>query len=194
MSLKKVSGYVALFSLIGLFSMSIAILVWAIGQDEVIVRLGEQTEYLYNQSLITNDSLQNVYSIGNAHAGLNTYFDWGYVLIYVIFFLSTIVISYYSREEGYFSFLTNLFFGTMIILFVISLVVTISDWWITDVLYSVVPGIENLLTKFNFIQNNIGILSFIQMLLCIAANRFYFGIKRSFNKIGSEFSDSEELL
>ena len=79
-------------------------------------------------------------------------------------------------------------------MFLVSIVNILTDWWINDILYKIIPNIEDLLPKFNWINEYIGILSFIQMLLCILANRFYFRIKDTINKVGGEFEDTNEIV
>jgi hypothetical protein len=166
-----------------------SIFFWAFGNDYVLYEVYNASEVLESNSIISNQTLNSISNVGDDYSGLSGYFDWGYVLLYVTFFLSTILVSYYSREEDYFSFLNSLFWGTMFILFVISIVTTISDWWVSDILYNLIPNIESHLVKFDWIHTNIGILSFIQMLICIFANRMYFRIKDTINKISPEFEE-----
>jgi len=193
MNVKTIFGYITVASFIMIIALSFGIILWAFNQDYIIYELGSQAETMKNNSLITNQSYNSIESAGNFHAGLSLYFDWWYIGTYIAFFLGSIIVAYFSREEGYGSFLTNLFFGIMVMLFIISILNTITDWWINDILYNLIPNLDNTLPMFDHQTSNIGIYSFIQMLLCLLANRLYFPIQNFINKKDS-LKDSDEVL
>lgn len=186
---KEIFGYISIISLIGAFMLTIGIFFWAFGNDYVVYEIVNASQTLEATGIISNETVTSIDSAGSSYAGIVDFFDWGYVLFYVTFFLSTILVAYYSREMDYFSFLNTLFWGTMAILFLISIVTTVSDWWISEILYKMIPNLEDSLVKFDYIQTNIGMLSFIQMLICIFANRLHFRIKEAISKQGVEFED-----
>ena len=186
---KEVFGYITIFSLIGVFILTMSIFLWAFGNDYVVYEIYESSESLVNQSIIDNETLSSIETVGNDYTSLINFFDWGFVLLYITFFLSTIAVSYFSRELDYFSFLNSLFWGTMFLLFLISIVTTITNWWVTDILYNMIPNLQDSLVKFDWINTNIGILSFIQFLICLLANRMYFKINEMVQKTGSEFEE-----
>ena len=186
---KEVFGYIAIFSLIGIMILTMSVFLWAFGNDYVLYEVYDASETLVNQSIIDNSTLTSISNVGDDYTGLVGFFDWGFVLLYVAFFMSTIMVSYFSRESDYFEFLNSLFWGTMILLFIISIVTVITNWWVSDVLYNMIPNLEESLVKFDWINTNIGILSFIQFVICLFANRMYFKIDEAINKKGIEFQD-----
>jgi len=186
---KEVFGYIAIFSLVGIMVLTMSVFLWAFGNDYVLYEVYNASTSLETQNIIDNETVASISAVGDDYSGLVGFFDWGFVLLYVTFFLSTIMVSYFSREADYFEFLNSLFWGTMVLLFIISIVTTITNWWVSDILYKMIPNLEDNLVKFDWINTYIGILSFIQFIICLFANRMYFRIDEAINKKGIEFQD-----
>lgn len=188
---KQVFGWIILFSLISSIFLFVAVLLWGINNDYVLFEVNEQAQSLANSSIITNTSAASAEASGNAHANLNFYFDFWWLGNYISLWIATVAVSYFSREEEYFSFLGLLFFGTMFILFIIAVIYPLTEWWVNDLLYKILPGLQGTLPMFDHYNDNVGIYSFIHLLVCIFANRMYFRINDNFNK---KNTDLEEIV
>ncbi len=179
---RNVYGYIVIVSLLSIIALTGAILVWAFTNDVVLLELHNQTTQLEDKELITNTSRLQLEDMSEDYANLSFYFDYWWLGSYLIFFLSTILVSYHSKEEDYFGFLGTLFFGTMIFLFLISIITTFTDWWVADILYKTIPTLEGNMPMMNHYLENIGMYSFIQILICISANMFYLKIDEFISK------------
>lgn len=189
---KNIFGVILVFGLVSMISLFIAIFMWAFNNDYILYNVNVQAEYLENNSVISQSDLDNIESMGNKHASLNFYFDEWWLLSYILMLVSTIFVSYYSREDNLFSFLGTLFFGTMVFLFVLGVITQVNTYLLEDVFYKMLPTIEGSMPMFEFYMNNAGIISFIHLLVCILVNRLYLKINE-FAKKEDVFDDAEVL-
>jgi len=189
---KNIFGVILVFGLVSMISLFIAIFMWAFNNDYILYNVNVQAEYLENNSVISQSDLDNIESMGNKHASLNFYFDEWWLLSYIVMLVSTIFVSYYSREDNLFSFLGTLFFGTMVFLFVLGVITQVNTYLLEDIFYKMLPTIEGSMPMFEFYMNNAGIISFIHLLVCILVNRLYLKINE-FAKKEDVFDDAEVL-
>jgi len=190
---RNVYGYIIILSLFSVMAFTGAIFTWAFFNDVVLFELHNQTTQMEDNGIITNTTRLQLEEMSEDNAGLVFYFDWWFTGSYLIFVLSSILVAYYSKEEDYFGFLGTLFFGTMIFLFLISIITTFTDWWVADVLYKSIPVLEGSLPMADKILDNIGMFSFIHILICISANMFHFKIKEFVGKGKQTLSEDEVL-
>lgn len=191
---KNVYGYIVIVSLLSVVALTGAILTWAFMNDEVLLELHNQTSLLEDNGIITNTSRLQLEEMSEQHVNLVFYFDWWWMGSYLIFVLSTILVAYYSKEENYFGFLGTLFFGTMIFLFLISIITVLTDWWVADILYGAIPMLEGQMPMMNHYLENIGMYSFIHILICISANMFYLKINEFVSKGKNIALSQDEVL
>jgi hypothetical protein len=188
---KNIFGVILLFGLVSTIALFLGIVLWAFNNDYVLYELNVQAEGLKNSSLISQSDLNHLESAGNEHATFNFHFDEFWLASALVMFVSTIAIAYFSREEGLFSFLGMLFFGTMIFLFALGIVQQVTDYVLQDIFYKMLPSIEGTMPMYEFYMDNIGIISFAHLLVCILVNRFYFKLKEFTKKSDIVMSDTE---
>ena len=85
-----------------------------------------------------------------------------------------------------------LFYGTMILLFIFSVSLVITNWLAT-VLFNVVPNLEASMPKFTYWLDWAGIYTFIHLLICMFANKVDLGIDRSFSRKSDTLEGGEIL-
>ena len=88
---------------------------------------------------------------------------------FISFIGSILLYSYFSKRESYFSLLSFLLVGILIIIFVGGIFIQLTDWFTTEVL-SVFPTILDLMPKFSFYLNNAGIINAVLVLICLLVN------------------------
>lgn len=168
---KDVFGYIAMFSLVLMILSIFSILIWGVNNDYVLYYAYNASEQIHQKGFISDQIMDTIASVGETHAGMVVYFDWWFAGAYILFFFSLIMMSYFLPEDSEIGFLTMLFYGTMVVLFVITIIDVVTKWLATDILYQLVPNLQGSFHKFDFIVENNGFLSFILMMICLFANK-----------------------
>lgn len=194
MNYRDVLGYVALFGLVSMISLIFVVSIWGVNNDYVLWELNEFAKTAESDGLIKTNIMNAVDSTAESHMQLSAYFDWYWLLSYILFVGSSIGIAYYSKDEDEFSFLGMLFYGTMIMLFIFSVGSVLTSWLGLHVLYSILPNLEAVMPKFNYWVSNAGLFTFIHLLVCIVANKVDLRISQNIRKRGEEFTDENEVL
>ncbi|MFW5889561.1 MAG: hypothetical protein ACOCUD_04190 [Bacillota bacterium] len=177
MGMNKIFGYITLFGVVSTFLLFLAIFIWAFNNDYVLYNFNVQAEALGNNSLISEQDLQNIEDAGNEHASLDFYFNYIWIGFGIIFFISSLFASYFSKEENIFVFLNNLFFGTQFALFLLGITMQLTNWVVTELIYGVIPAIEGSLPSVDWYVNYMGLITLVHILFCIGANRLYFKVQ-----------------
>lgn len=176
---KNIFGMIVIFGLVSTIALFMSIFLWAFNNDYILYELNVKAEDLKDDGLISQYDVDQIEAKGNEHATLNFYFDYWWLASYIIMFIGTILVAYYSKEESTFSFLSYLFFGSMVLLFAIFLVDQFTGWFIEDIFYKMLPHIEGSMPIYEYYMAHMGIISFIHFLLCLFANMFHDKIKES---------------
>ena len=190
---RDVFGVILIFGLLSTIALFMSIFLWAFNNDYLLYGLNEKAVDLEGAGIISDTDLGYIETAGNQHATLNFYFDEWWLLSYLVMFIGTVMVAYYSREEGLFSFLSTLFFGSMIFLFILGILSQITTWLTNDVFYKMLPALQGTMPMYDFYIAHIGIISFIHFLICIGANRLYFKIDE-FAKKSDDMMDKSEVL
>jgi hypothetical protein len=147
--------------------------------------------------MVANGSAPNVVAaqvleIAEAFRDNTTIYDNGFFIIWIMFVVSTFYMSYKADKENYFSAFGFLFFIGMLFLLVLSIFTTFSDWWTTQILEKMLPSIMTLLPKYGWYLEHIGLISFIQLTICVVLNLVDFDLAGIFNRKKKEQSALEQ--
>jgi len=193
--IRNVLGTMLAIGFAGMIGMILTVLLFGVNQDFVLFEINDVAENMASAGVISNATATSIETTGNQHAGLIGSFDWVWFGFYVMMFISSIGISYFLPSDGEIGFVGMLFFGTMVLLFVVSIITVVTDWMGTELLYKMMPNLEGNFPKFDFVMDNIGILSMVNILMCIFANKLDLKLIRSRgSKTDVEFTDSGEVL
>lgn len=168
--LNNVTGKVLTFSIISLILFTTTIIFHGVWNDYVLYEATETLETLNLQGLISDNMTNSTVNVASAFYDLTSFFDIWWLASYVMFVITTFVIAYYSKRIGYFNFTMNLFYGSMIFLFVLGIMTTFTQWWKIEILYKLLPGIEASMPYFSYYLENVGIISFLNFILCMLLN------------------------
>jgi len=186
---KNILGIILIFGLVSSVSVFLAMFLFAFNNDYVLYNFVESVEDLKDQGLISQADYNSIENVGNEHSSLNLYFDWWWIGSYLLMVVATLFIAYYSREQSVFSFLTMLFFGTMIFLFALSVVEQVTSWVIQDIFYRLLPTAQSSMPMFDFYISHVGIISFVHLLICLLINMLYLKIKEFKKKTNLEVGE-----
>ena len=120
---------------------------------------------LNNETVLASDSYGESYQIWINNT------DRIFVLMYVLFFIESLLFSYFAKSMDYFSFFSFMFYGLMIVLFLLSIFLNVSEWFLNDFLLKLIPEALTILPNFGWFLDRAGLILFIQLILCLLANQ-----------------------
>lgn len=140
------------------------------------------TDYLLYELNVVVVALQDANLIG---PWVNTFFetfqndvlvliptalDLLWLLGFVTFTIAFLRSAYYTKREGYLSALGFLTFGTMILLFVMTIFITLSTWFQTEFVARVMPTLVYSTPFFSLYLENVGSVNITIICLAIILN------------------------
>ena len=191
---RDIYGYIAVFSMISIIGLIAAVLLYGVNNDFMIYELNNFTETMGDIGLVSDEIVTSADLVASEYAQLINWFDWYWLLFYITFLGSTVTVSYYAKDEDEFSFLGMLFYGTMVLLFLFSIMTVLTDWFSAEVLYKILPNLAGALPKFDSWLSNAGIFTLIHLMICMMANKVNLNIEAGIKKKGVEFVDKDEVL
>lgn len=119
-----------------------------------------------------------------------SFLDKLFFLSFAIFAFSLVKGAYEVKREGYFSFFGITIIGSMIILFLLSIYLELSEW-IKELLFSAIPSISPAIPIFTWYLNNVGIINMVLIFICIIVNFVDFDFTRFNTRKDKEFINDE---
>jgi hypothetical protein len=189
---RNVLGLIPIVGLVMVVLMFFAVIFWASANDFGVYNIVMASEGLYNQSIIDAGTFAEIESVASEYYEIIEFFDYFFLAGILIFIGGTISLSYFSRSAEDGEFFSLLFIGSMFMLFMLSMVAVFTDWFQTNLLYLIIPNLEGTFLFFDFYYTNIGVISFIQFLVCLFVNKVDF---KDFNKGNTEVVvDNNEVV
>ena len=185
---RDVFVYLLVFSFLSIVFLTASIFIWAFGNDYVLYELYTATDGMVERNITSNSTLGYIEDLGDDYRNINFVFDWWFFGGLLIFIGGTVLLSYYSGKETEFGFLGMLFFGIMILLFGVSIINILTDWWVNDILYATIPNLEGTMPMFEYYSSNVGVISFIHALICLFANKI------KFDDVKNQIGGNNEVL
>ena len=140
------------------------------------------TDYMYYPLYEAVSLMQNVGVIGSWVATLMntlqndilfkipTFVDILWLIGFIIFTITFIQASYFTKREGYFSTLAFLTFGIMAVLFVSGIFIQLGDWFTQEFTLAVIPNLAYATPFFTLYLNNAFYINLILIILGVIAN------------------------
>ena len=181
-TLGKVFGWILIFSFASIIYIFISVAIFGITNDYILYNMQLLADDLGNQSIISNNTVNFLQETGESYKNINFRWDDIWLLTYILFWSSSLIVSYRVRKQNYFTFLGMLFYGTMVLLFVLTIFTTLTNWFNDEIFTQIIPGAVILLPKFYFYLENIGIFSSIQIGFCLLINIVDFDLAKIFQR------------
>lgn len=157
--------------LIGFAFISIAIL-----QDYIMSAFYDVAVVLQANGDFGTWVLTMIESIDEAVLMLPGIIDILWLASFVLLAGGLVQASYYAKRQGYFSAITMLLYGTLIILTLTSFFVEFSTWFQTEVMAKILPTMTMATPFFSYYITNIGFINLFIVVLCILVNVFDFDL------------------
>lgn len=178
----EISALTLVFSFISIIYIFIAVFLFATSNDYIFVELQNISETLEQQGIIKNGTSARTQTYGETYQEFNYHLDDLWFIAYLVFIISSLIVSYKAERQNYFSFLGILFYGLMFVLFLLTLFSTITNWFKDEILLSIVPTAYIVVPKFYYYLDHIGIFSAIHLVVCLLVNMIDLDLAKIFQK------------
>ena len=183
---------VMVFSFISIIYMFIAVMQIGITNDYILYNVQAVVDNLGNQSILGNNTVAYLQTVGDTYTSFNFHLDDVWFLVYVMFIITSFITAYQARGNNYFTFLGMLFYGTMFLMFILTIFTTLTEWFRDEVLLALLPTVSLVIPKFYFYLDNIGIISLIHIVACLIINMVDFDFAKIFAKKKQEQNALED--
>jgi len=181
-----------IFSIVALVGITMWITYFGVFNDYVFYPL--QNVIINSSNMLPANVPALTQSFGNSFLSVGNYIDPMWLLCYIMFLGTTIYYCYRARPESYFSVLGILFYGVMVILFMLSIVVQILVWFNDNFTQKIIGNLSTQIPMFTFWFNHIGIFFLIHILICILVLTMDFDLANFFHKKDKEDKLDGEVL
>jgi len=181
-NLYRISVFSLVFSFISIIYIFISVFWYATANDYLFYELQNITETLENQGIVINGTSAFTQTFGDDFRNFNFHLDDLWFISYLIFIISSFVVSYRSRKMDNFSFLGILFYGIMGFLFILTIFSTLTTWFQNNILLAVLPTVHLIVPKFYYYLDHLGVFSAIHLVICLVINKVDFDFAKIFQK------------
>jgi len=175
----QISGWIVLFSLLSIVYITLALVNFVVINDYAIYSLQNISETLEEQGTLKPGFSNITLAWGNKFTNFNFHLDDLWFLVYFIFIVGTITLSYNIRFSNYFGFFSYLFYGIMFSLFLLTIYTSVTNWFKDEILIRMIPNAITLLPKFYYYLEHIGIFSAIHIVICLLVNVIDFDFSKN---------------
>jgi len=191
-----ISVFSLLFSFISIIYIFISLFWYAAANDYLFYNLQNLTETLESDGIVKNGTSALTQTWGDDFTNFNLHLDDLWLIAYIVFIASSLIICYKADRSNYFSFLGMLFYGIMFFLFVLTLFGTLTNWFKDEILLSILPTASIVVPKFYYYLDHIGIFSALHLAVCMVANMLDFDFSKIVQKkkIEQQTLDDEEVV
>jgi len=191
-----ISGLALVFSLISIIFIFVALFGFGIGNDYLIWTMQNLTEEMEQDGMIKSGMSTTTQEWGDDYTSFNFHLDDLWLIAYIVFVSSSLVLAYQTRKQGYISAFSYLFYVLMFVLFLLTIFSTLTDWFNSEIIEKVFPSASITLPKFYHYTSNLGIYTSIHLGLCVIVNLFDFDFTKFIGRRKQEqeaIPDEEKL-
>lgn len=180
-------GVILFFSIMAVISALVGYFIFVTGNNYVVVPLTNTTNHTNFDPMINTGIQHAAEEYQNTNLSI---IDYGILFAMVIMTGSGLMISYHSRQLDYFSFLSLLTYGLMVLLFILSLIEIVTDWFYSLVI-NLFPSIVIDLPILNWFLANIGVYFLLLVGAMLLLNQLDFDLAVINRRKNKEFEDDE---
>lgn len=191
-NLANIMGFAMVFCFISIVYIFIALFLYVSANDYLFYNLQNLTEQLEADNIVKAGTAAQTQVYGDDFTSFNFHMDDLWLTAYIIFIATSLIVSYKSKQQSYFSFLAWLFYGLMIFLFLLTIFATLTNWFKDEVLLRVIPTAAIVVPKFYYYLSHIGIFSAFHLVACLVANMLDFDFSKIIGRKKQEEAAMED--
>lgn len=104
------------------------------------------------------------------YANILNYLDYVWLSAFIGFVISSLVLSYHKKREGFFSMFTYIIFGLIVVTYIGSMFLELTVWFKDEILFAVFPVLAAKMPFLTWYINNMGVVNLILLSLTILLN------------------------
>ena len=193
-------GQIAMYLVFVSFILVIASFSWLIFvvgvNDYAIVELQNITDTEVSKGNLPAETGELLQQNGEQFQGLIYWIDDLWLYLYVSFSMGLFIMAYYTKRENIFSFFSFAYIGIMLIMIPLDVVLIAANWFIQEIILTMLPFANNVLPKLMYFVDNAGIIITAQILICALLNIVDFDFSKFKIQKDKETQslDSQEVL
>jgi len=162
--------FVIAATFISTIALNSAVFFYVVAHDEVFYELYNVSATLDDKGIMHDGFLEDIESAIEGSDFIIPALDMVWLAAFLSMVISIWIGSYTAKREGYFSVLGMLTIGMMILMFVTSVFIELSQWFKNLIINEVLLGYEFSAPFYTFYIDNAGVVSMIIILVAIALN------------------------
>lgn len=163
----KISAIAVAFSFLSIVFIFIALFNYAVANDFLFYELQNITETLQEDGIVSVGTAELTQTFADDFRTFNFNTDNLWLVSYIIFVSSSLVMAYRTKVEGYFTSFGYLFYIMMFVLFVLTLFSTLTNWFNDQILEAVFPAAVIMVPMFYFYLNHLGTFTAVHLVVCV---------------------------
>lgn len=168
--LKEIGMYIVYFIFYSTIILNIGILLYVGLYDFSFIPLYDVAASIDGQGLLQSGFLDIMGDMIIQSQIILQYFDMMWVLSFVTMVMLMFYASYNLKRPNHFSLLFYIFYGVMVLMFILNIFLQIIGWWNEIFLEGLFKNITIPLPFYTLYIDNVGVVSALILLICIALN------------------------
>lgn len=163
----SISAFAIVFSFLSIVFIFLSLFNYAAANDYLFFNLQNLTETMEEEGLVQAGTSTLTQGFADDFRTFNLNTDNLWLIAYIIFISSSLMMAYKTKVEGYFTALGYLFYVMMFVLFLLTIFATLTNWFNEEILEAVFPAAVIMVPKFYFYLNHIGIFTAVHLTVCL---------------------------
>lgn len=159
------------FSVMSVFMFFAGVLMYQIGDEFVIKEVNDVANNVSGTLGISTEMQTSINKARTDYSNLDFQYDLFFLISFCMTFILSVVAAYKSRESSWFTFFGTITLGFMMILFFISIINTVNDWLILNLIENFLEFELATTPIFYYYVSNIGMVNFVWMVVLVLINK-----------------------
>jgi len=142
MTLEDNMGKIVTFTFTSSLFILFGLLSYATLQDYFMYPVYQIAETLVSSGVSQGWVLTSIEGINEIVQLFPSIMDWLWLLTAVALVSELFISSYFIKRRGYFSLLSLMFWGTLVMLFIMNVYLILTDWVLEEILYNLIPALS----------------------------------------------------
>ena len=180
--MKTYINIIVWFSFMVVLFLFMGIFIYQTGDEFVLTPLDNVTQNLTSELGVSQDMRDHINDLPVQYRALPEPYDLGFIISFLIIFMASIISSIKSKEESWLSFFGTITIGFMVFLFMTGFFITLSDWFVLNLIQNFLEFDLSTTPIFLYYINNIGIINTVWFILLVIINKLNFTLIRGDDK------------
>ncbi len=181
-SVMNVAGGIIIFSFISIIFIFLSLLSLGAMNNYGSYELYKLSKEFIANGLMHNAFLSTVESLASTTLTILPYIDLLFLFSLISMISGSLVFSYFTKRENYFSIFNFAVFGMMIFVYVGGIFLELTHWFRDEILLKVFPTYSSYLPIFDWYLSNVMVINIILVVACIIANFVHLDLLKFSNR------------